>query len=338
MDHGSEQRIDLNTARRRELQSLPGVDPILARRIVMDRKLYGVFYRLEDLTRVEGVSPRLLANIAQQIRIRIPEADAPVGRVTFSPSGENVDLLEPVIFWGTPESMEAILVLRNEGEAMVSGVILEVENSEIRDADGLPLTRLKLPYPIWPGEQRRIPAKVQIDASTAPGEYPADLVSGTERLNATFYVSERLLLRATPSHITLRNSPGAANQRKVVIHNYGNVAVTIGDIGGIVIEEAGLECRVVRETVRHTKHPSWDQLVGTASDELKKQFSHEMLRIRTTNKPVRVAPGETAVLDLEVQIPKRLRRNRYYVGTARLYNTAIVFGLQPELGEEEPVE
>lgn len=53
-------RIDLNSADERELSLLPGVGPVLARRIVNNRQQLGNFGSVEDLDRVHGVGPKTI--------------------------------------------------------------------------------------------------------------------------------------------------------------------------------------------------------------------------------------------------------------------------------------
>lgn len=56
-------RIDLNRAAARELALLPGVGPVLARRIVRDRERLGNFRSLDDLSRVHGIGPKKLSQL-----------------------------------------------------------------------------------------------------------------------------------------------------------------------------------------------------------------------------------------------------------------------------------
>jgi len=51
-------RISLNTATRQQLETLPGIGPALAARIVEQRARYGPFRRAEHLLMVRGISPR----------------------------------------------------------------------------------------------------------------------------------------------------------------------------------------------------------------------------------------------------------------------------------------
>jgi competence protein ComEA len=55
--------INLNTASEADLDSLPGIGPVLAKRIVEYREQYGPFQTADDLLRVKGIGASLLDKI-----------------------------------------------------------------------------------------------------------------------------------------------------------------------------------------------------------------------------------------------------------------------------------
>ena len=57
--------VNVNSANASELSLLPGVGPVLARRIVSDRLVNGRFDRIVDLQRVRGIGPGKLAEIRE---------------------------------------------------------------------------------------------------------------------------------------------------------------------------------------------------------------------------------------------------------------------------------
>lgn len=65
--------LDLNTATLDELDALPGIGPVLARRIVEFREKRGGFRRVEELLAIEGISERMW----QQLRVRVEVAPPP---------------------------------------------------------------------------------------------------------------------------------------------------------------------------------------------------------------------------------------------------------------------
>ena len=62
-------RVDLNTASLEDLQRLPGVGPVAARRIVDDREANGPFESVEALTRVPGFGPAKVRVLAPDARV-----------------------------------------------------------------------------------------------------------------------------------------------------------------------------------------------------------------------------------------------------------------------------
>ena len=59
--------IDLDIASEAEIETLRGVGPALAKRIVADRDSLGPFGSLDELQRVRGIAKRLAAKLAPQV-------------------------------------------------------------------------------------------------------------------------------------------------------------------------------------------------------------------------------------------------------------------------------
>jgi competence protein ComEA len=73
-------RVDLNSADETELELLPGLGPVRARRIVSYRSVYGPFPDVQSLSRVPGIPDRVvkrLGNLACAGRPGGREGEAP---------------------------------------------------------------------------------------------------------------------------------------------------------------------------------------------------------------------------------------------------------------------
>jgi hypothetical protein len=334
MEKQNGERIDLNTAGVRDLRAIPGVDRLMARRIVFERKLHGDFMSAEDLARVEGASADFIAHLSQYVSAEPGPFPHSRGRIGFvqPEGGETAELA----FWGTPEFLRGTVPLRNEGGATFNGVSLGVEGSELRSLHGERLERLQAVFSIGAGQSAHVPATIQLDATTPPGVYRVEIVAGADRRAASLHVLERTFASLAPSQLVISNAPGAKTDRQVSIRNEGNVPITISDVGAVPVEDRDFACRAIRDAVKRLDNPNWDRFVGAVSEELKKSFALiEPMRIRTKNKPVTVQPGETAILDLEIQNPKNTRKGRFYVATARVFNTILSLDLVPASAEDE---
>jgi competence protein ComEA len=62
-------RVDINEAGAEELQRLPGVGPVAARRIVDERAAGGPFETVDALTRVPGFGPAKVRVLAPDARV-----------------------------------------------------------------------------------------------------------------------------------------------------------------------------------------------------------------------------------------------------------------------------
>jgi len=62
------QKVDLNTASEAELDTLPGVGPATATRIIEDRRTNGPFRAPEDLMRVPGIGPKKFDALKDLVR------------------------------------------------------------------------------------------------------------------------------------------------------------------------------------------------------------------------------------------------------------------------------
>lgn len=63
-------KVNINTANAEELDSLPGIGPELAQRIIAYRQAHGPFARIEDLDNVSGIGPSTLERLRDLITVQ----------------------------------------------------------------------------------------------------------------------------------------------------------------------------------------------------------------------------------------------------------------------------
>ncbi|MFH0883083.1 MAG: helix-hairpin-helix domain-containing protein [bacterium] len=62
-------KVDINQASIEELESLPGIGPVMAERIVEWRRIHGSFQRLEDLKLVKGIGDKTFRRISPLVTV-----------------------------------------------------------------------------------------------------------------------------------------------------------------------------------------------------------------------------------------------------------------------------
>ena len=71
-----QEKVDLNKADAQKLESLPGVGPALALRIIQHREKNGPFRRIEDLMNVRGFGSKKFAALEKYLILSQPVAPA----------------------------------------------------------------------------------------------------------------------------------------------------------------------------------------------------------------------------------------------------------------------
>ncbi|NIN01867.1 MAG: hypothetical protein GTO24_28335, partial [candidate division Zixibacteria bacterium] len=66
----SAEKMNINTASEVKLETLPGIGPSLAKKIVEFRETHGPFVKIEDLLNVSGIGPAKLEGIKDLITVR----------------------------------------------------------------------------------------------------------------------------------------------------------------------------------------------------------------------------------------------------------------------------
>ena len=65
----SDGKVDINTAEKNELMTLPGIGEAKADAIVRYREEHGTFQKIEDLMEVEGIKEGVFQKVKDQIKV-----------------------------------------------------------------------------------------------------------------------------------------------------------------------------------------------------------------------------------------------------------------------------
>jgi competence protein ComEA len=74
-----EGKLDLNRATAEELQGLPGIGPVLARRVIAQRTTHGPFHTVDDLRDVKGIGKKRMDQLRPLVMINMAAKAEPKG-------------------------------------------------------------------------------------------------------------------------------------------------------------------------------------------------------------------------------------------------------------------
>jgi hypothetical protein len=168
------------------------------------------------------------------------------------------------------------------------------------------------------GASGRVPVQFSVDAATPPGRYKAVFdLDGSDRV-AEIEVLADPRLEIRPGRIAVSGAPGAVTRVTAVLANRGNVALDLGLLGMLVLQEEEQLCLSLQQALARVK---------AASSEDGKESPHTLfldslagsLAARKTDfgkvrlaAPLTLAPGDAELVELDIHLPRDMVAGRHY--------------------------
>jgi hypothetical protein len=242
---------------------------------------------------------------------------------------------EPIVVVGPPDSLEGELLLHNTGpdklilrDVRLRGEAITRRAAEAGGPSELALRRVVL----RPGQLRRMPLQLALSPNTPPGEYQAEVQVGGGVRQLVIHVTEVVRLEIDPDHVVIENLPGDTISKRVVFSNRGNVPLSIGEIGAVVLEEEFLNCRAGRAVVMNSgeKVTGLDDILAEYIRQTKVALEQTgLLRVHNTAGLFTLAAGEVRAVDLEFRVPDKLEQRSRYFGAVALYTSNLDIVITP---------
>jgi hypothetical protein len=228
---------------------------------------------------------------------------------------------EPIVFYGPPARLRGTLRLHNRSSEKLKLPAVALDLPKLRGPALQPLGQLPMLARVYPNQQVRVPAVLNLDPSTPPGTYEGSLQIGDRRHPVRVHVTEQVDLRVQPTSVSLFTEGELVFPRDFVVENAGNVPLRLGHECIIPIGDAaelhaavrqGLlgacEAKEAEDVIKSILCAWSQQQVGTVS---------------VKRDDITLEPGETRPLTLTFSVPDDLKPFRRYVADLPLYTASL---------------
>ena len=257
----------------------------------------------------------------------------------------DLDEDETIVVRGSPAALQGVLPLRNRGGSRA--VLRELAIIDRGGTLGGPseATHRVATTVLRPEQARALPMALRLPRTTPPGDYELLLRVGDEERRLVAHVVESTSVTVEPNPLIVENRPGVAIRKTIVVTNTGNVPVSVGEIGAVVLDDELLACRSLRAVADVLGRSEGDEDVTPARflTQLTREFRTTLeqagkLRVRNASGAVDIEPGTFAKLELEIEVPETLEPRTRFFGQVAIYTTDLQLVVVPHRAADETLE
>jgi hypothetical protein len=233
-------------------------------------------------------------------------------------AGRSAD--EPLVLSGPPGRVVGRLHLRNPNAAS-----LVLRQATLSDRSGrlgnTPMRHPFRPIVLQAEEERAVEVAIALDPAAPPGEHRVEFDIMGQVRPAILTVSEHIALRVEPNRIVVMEGPERPIPAQICVSNEGNISFAIHDIRDVDLTDDVSDALDLRAAVALLNE------LGARPDHFAAALvalgAHPRpvvarLSVRMPAGTVRLDPGRTAKIDLEIVVPRTLPERGRYRGTAAI--------------------
>jgi hypothetical protein len=222
---------------------------------------------------------------------------------------------DPLVLSGPPTALTGRVHLYNPGERRVV-----LRDAGLRDPSGvLELSGARHavgPLVLGPDQAGSMPLSIALDSTTPQGSYELELAVGGRAQRVVLHVAEAVQITVEPRTVVVLNRPGEVQRKRLVVRNDGNVVITVGEPTLVDLREDPLRYRALRvalEPLLRRERPDLDELAVALLAIARDEERVGAVAVRAP-APVRLGPGETEEVEIEVRFQDELPPERRYRG------------------------
>lgn len=236
-------------------------------------------------------------------------------RVALAESAET-----PVVFCGGPRSLRGMLRIENTSSEKLKLKAARLHSEQLKGPALRPLSEVQLGARLAPGQQAVVPAVLEVDASTPPGIYEAEIDIDGRRQKLEAHVSAVVDFSIQPDNVTIIAGKQREFEREFDIENLGNVSLSLGERC-----EAPLVTSIgVLEAFRTGLKKAMKGDLKEKLEAMLNEFAAQQIgNLVVTREKITLQPGEKRRAKARFELPPDIESFRHYQTVLELYNASM---------------
>lgn len=249
---------------------------------------------------------------------------------------EKLSILEKeIVLTGPPNNLQGSIHFANRQDEM-----LRVKNLALAGTDDKQAGQesMRSSFRLQPGESALKPVKHQMPATTPPGVYEKYIKTGESSHVVKLIVQPTINISVHPQHFTFQGSEaGTQHTATIALRNLGNMPFRIPEPKHASMLDMDLLCRAFGMGFREAPDTGVTDTLDKVAQNIKSNMiDWAAMKIREAGEIVE--PGESAILHVDMQIPKNADPRRDYSGNFRFWDKEISIAVKShvQISREKP--
>jgi hypothetical protein len=233
----------------------------------------------------------------------------------------------PIGFAGAPMSCQGYVELINESAEHVAPKAIAITKLKPDPGQGRLPAPARVSVRLGPHQRVCVPIEVALDPTTPPGSYTGQLSCGSQTEEIVVNVLENWDLRILPGSVNITASPGERVAVRVLFTNLGNTDITLPDSLPLYLEDKLEIRRYLNAALKIASNQGYEKFLDRFVEELADAaVGTATVQFKTDGAKFR--SGENKQVELQVQLPEDLKKNRVYKGLMKFKNARVVLEVE----------
>lgn len=233
----------------------------------------------------------------------------------------------PFVFSGCPPSCLGTVQLVNKSPDKVRVRAIQITGLDLKSVKGRGLEQANVSVRLGPHDRLSVSAQLFLDQSTPAGTYSGQLCCGSQREQVLVYVQENWDLRVIPDKLSIRARAGDKVTKLIFLTNRGNMTYSLGKVALVRLEERERTCRSLATSLTEAGKQGHSKFLDRLVHEMaESEVQPATVKIKVEENEVH--PSETKEVELEIQLPQELKKNRTYKGRLALKSARLVLEIE----------